>query len=55
MKLELEYWEKAEIIESLEASIKEKEYLKTRGILVQNMEKDIKEIEGLISKIKKSM
>ena len=53
--LELQYWEKAEIVESLRASIKEKEFIKSRGLLVKNMEEDIKQIEGLINKIKESM
>ena len=53
--MELSHWEKLLIIEGLEKSIKNKEYLINGGILVNEMQEDINELNSLIDKIKATM
>ena len=53
--MELTRWEKLLIIEGLEDSIRNKEALVSGGILVDEMQEDINELNSLINKIKATM
>ena len=53
--MELTRLEKFLIIDGLEESIKNKEDLARRGILVNEMQEDIDELNSLINKIKATM
>ena len=53
--MELSHWEKLLIIEGLEKSIKNKEYLLSGGTLVNERQEDINELNSLINKIKATM
>ena len=53
--MELTHWEKLLIIEGLEKSIKNKEDLLSGGILVNEMQEDVNELNSLINKIKDTM
>ena len=53
--MELSHWEKLLIIEGLERSIENKEDLLSEGILVNEIQEDINELNNLINKIKATM
>ena len=53
--MELSHWEKLLIIEGLERSIENKKDLLSGGILVNEMQEDINELNSLINKIKDIM
>ena len=53
--MELNYTEKVLILDGLKDCIKKKEYIKSSGILVKEMQEEIKELNELVKKIKDSM